>query len=262
MTHLTGKTMLRLAAAMAALCLSIIVTGCVKAPPSPAPVGVLEIGGFVRPDVSVKLEIAAAHDVLDWQLRSDTWLTIQKQITETAYLEYALVLQEDKTWHLFYADRPTGIITPTSYAEPPAGIITPTNMITPTQVQIHAVQQWQTNAESFFTSGPIFEVASSGPISSTAPSGTRVEWKQGIDQIMANTGFPAPVGNVRPGETAFLLLSDGNLQTPSYTLVALAGVQADGTVKADPPVQGNFGATCKKYCASIGYSAWFCAFCK
>lgn len=249
MTHLTRKTMQRFAAAMAMLCLSIIMSGCTAPPffiqpipsptPSPPPVGVFEIGGIDEQGQTMTLQVAAAHIIAEWQLDQNALTDIQQKLKEPTYLEYALVFNKcDKGWRLYYA-------------EPPMGIAQATRVVA------YEVEEWQKNAQSLFMSRPIFEVASSSPIALTASVGTRLELEQGLELISnVNIDTSCVVDDVRDGETAYLLVSNGNMTNPTYTLVVMAGVQEDGKTPME------MLPYCVSQCSSSVHRPVWCLFCR
>lgn len=251
MKRLTRKTTLHFAVMASVLCLGLLLAGC-KEPPPPTPtregkavaVGapvtappdvVLQIVGVDEAGLPVTLQIASTKTRLCFVLDESCWASVLATSEGPAYLEYALVGQAGPVWRLYHAEAPTGIATPA-------------------QVQVHAVQSVD-GAVSLFKSGPTFSIASSVAISPTAASGTHIEIKEGIRLINRMIGSDPPVGYVLAGPTSFLLLSNGDTQAPTYSLIILSSVQPDGTL--DPPPPGS-DTDPKTYCQTCFKCAWWC----
>jgi hypothetical protein len=79
--------------------------------------------------------------------------------------------------------------------------------------------------------------------------------EDGIKLVNTAMGANPQVGYVLAGNTALLLVSDGNKQSPLYTLVILGSVQPDGSF--DPPPPGTT-IDISTYCSTCLKCAWYC----
>jgi hypothetical protein len=229
--------------AVSMLSLGLFLTSCgTQQPPTSEPdlsaaSAALEIGGLGAGGTPSTLYIPAS-DVAVMAAFTETVMTyLGEAYSQTDHLAYALLYDGGENWRLYYAQPPTGIITPT-------------------QTQMHLVQSADAH-QSLFASSPYYSVSETLPLSDTDEAGSAILLNDGIELIADELGEAVPAGRVLSRPTAFLLLSDGDADQPQYALISFGPIQPDGTL--DPPAPGG-PHDLRGYCLRVIRPPWWCRY--